>query len=149
MSPPDRQYRWAAGQDAFVLSVVAAVVYFPLAAYGPSWWQGSRLPDMDPPFDLGWLHDSFAWTAVYVGRPLLGVFLAMIVLLPIVAAFTNGFRTGPPVVAGVVTAAYGVPAIALAAVPAVAVGWFLLTQIAALIAPWLGMYHGDSVPAVP
>lgn len=73
----------------------------------------------------------------------------MIVLLPIVAAFTKGFRTGPPVVKRMVTAAYAVPAIALVTVPALAVGWFLLTQVAALIAPLFGMYHGDSSPAVP
>jgi hypothetical protein len=73
----------------------------------------------------------------------------MIVLLPVVAAFTKGFRTGLPVVIRVVTAAYTVPVVALVAVPTLAAGWFLLTQIAAFIAPGLGMYHGDSVPAVP
>jgi hypothetical protein len=38
---------------------------------------------------------------------------------------------------------------ALAAVPALAVGWFALTQVAGLIAPWIGMYHEDINPAVP
>jgi hypothetical protein len=149
MSPPDRKPRWAAGQDALVLSVIAAAVYYPLTEFGPRWWRGARLPDMDPPFDLGWLHNGFAWMAEYVGRPLLWVFGVMIVLLPVVAAFTKGFRTGLPVVIRVVTAAYTVPLVALVAVPTLAAGWFLLTQIAAFIAPGLGMYHGDSVPAVP
>jgi hypothetical protein len=39
--------------------------------------------------------------------------------------------------------------VALVALPALAVGWFLVTQIAAFIAPSFGMYHGDSSPAVP
>jgi hypothetical protein len=149
MSPSDRKPCWAAGQEALVLSVIAAAVYYPLTRFGPRWWRGAKLPDMDPPFDLGWLHNGFAWIAEYVGRPLLWVFGAMIVLLPIMAAFTHGFRTGPPAVIRVVTAACTVPVVALVAVPALAVIWFLLTQLAALIAPWLGMYHGDASPAVP
>lgn len=149
MPPPDRRPQWAAGQDVVILSVIAAVVYLPLVWFGPRWWRGARLPGMDPPFDLGWLHNGFAWIAEYIGRPLLGVFGATILLLPIVAAATRGFRTAPPVVTRVVTTASTAVLIALFAVPVLAVSWFLLAQLAALIAPWLGMYHGDGIPAVP
>jgi hypothetical protein len=145
--------RWrrdvAVGADAWVLSAVAAAVYYPLAVMGPDWWHGAVLPDMDPPFDLGWLHEFFAWTAGNVGQVLLWVFAATLVLLPLAAIATTGFSTGPRALQWSVVVARIVPTAALAAVPALAVGWFLLSQIAFLIASWLGMYHGDAVPAVP
>lgn len=145
--------RWrhdvAAGVDALILSAVAAAVYYPLTVLGPDWWHGAVLPDTDPPFDLGWLHNFFAWTAGTVGQALLWLFAATLVLLPIAAIATNGFTTGPPTLRRFVVFARVVPGVAVVAVPALAVGWFLLSQVALLIAPWLGMYHGNAVPAVP
>jgi hypothetical protein len=148
-SPVRRQRTFASGWDAWILSAIAAAVYYPLAVFGPGWWQGARLSDMDPPFDLGWLHNLFAWTAGSVGQALLWVFGGMILLLPIMAIFTNRFSAGPPAVKRVVASAWTVPCAALVAVPALAIGWFALTQIAYLIAPFVGMYHGDVTPAVP
>ncbi|MDG6109843.1 hypothetical protein Daura_17640 [Dactylosporangium aurantiacum] len=143
----ERQY--PAGGSALVLSAVAAAVCYPLATYGPGWWRGARLPDMDPPFDLGWLHDGLAWTAQYVGPVLCSVFAALAVALLVVAAFTGGFRTRSATVGRLVAAGRAGPGAALALVAALAVGWFLLTQVAALVAPLLGMYHGEIHPAVP
>lgn len=138
-----------AGGSALVLSAVAAAVFYPVAAYGPGWWRGARLPDMDPPFDLAWLHDGFAWAARYVGPVLCGAFAALALALAVVAAFTSGFRTRSTAVGRLVAAGRAGPGAALALVAALAVGWFLLTQVAALVAPLLGMYHGDAQPAVP
>ena len=42
----------------------------------------------------------------------------------------------------VVSAGWFAPVLALFTVAAFAAGWFLLTQVAALVAPYLGMYHG-------
>lgn len=139
----------AGGGRALVLSALAAVALYPLATYGPGWWRGARLHDMDAPFDLAWLHNGFAWLAQYVGPVLVvlcgGLALAMLV----VAAFTSGFRSGSPAVRRMVSVAVTVPGGALVCVAALAVAWFLLTQVAFLIAPLLGMYHGEIHPAVP
>ncbi|HEV2778723.1 MAG TPA: hypothetical protein VGX25_04915 [Actinophytocola sp.] len=104
---------------------------------------------MDPPFDLEWLHNLFAWTAEHVGLILLLLFGATIVLLPITTALVTIFNAGRAALNSARTIASAVPVGALAAVPVLAVGWFVLTQIAALIAPFLGMYHGEATPAVP
>lgn len=138
-----------AGRDALILSAIAAAVYYPLTTFGPGWWRGAVLPDTDAPLDLGWLHNFFAWTAGSVGQVLLWVFVATIVVLPVLALLTKGFSRGAAVAGRIVTVAWAVPGVALAAVPALAVGWFLLTQIVGLIAPWIGMYHGNATPAVP
>jgi len=135
--------------DALVLSAVAAATFYPLATYGPGWWRGARLPDMDAPFDLAWLHNGFAWTAQYVGPVLFWLFAATVGLLVVVGAFTAGFRTSSPVLRRALGLARTVPALALLAVAALAVAWFVLTQVAAVIAPFLGMYHGEINPAVP
>lgn len=132
-----------------LLSAIAAVVYYPVTTLGPGWWRGAVLPDLDPPFDLGWLHDFFAWVAGNVGPVLLGLFGATVILLPVVGFLTKGFSAGPPAIRRTVTITTVVPTIALIAVPALAVGWFLLSQLAYLIAPWLGMYHGEINPVVP
>jgi hypothetical protein len=148
-SPVRWRHDVAAGSDALILSAIAAAVYYPLASFGPEWWRGAVLPDLDPPFDLGWLHNFFAWAAGSLGQALLWVSGATIVLLPIVAVLTKGFSAGPPAVLRIVVVARTVPVIALGVVPALAVGWFILTQIALLVAPWIGMYHGEINPAVP
>ncbi|WP_327002987.1 hypothetical protein OHA72_49205 [Dactylosporangium sp. NBC_01737] len=148
MPVSDRQYP-ADGRDALILSAVAAAIFHPLSAYGPGWWRGARLHDMDPPFDLEWLHNAFAWTAQYLGPVLFWLFAAAFVLLVIVGAFTAGFRTDSPALRRALGVARTAPALALLAVAALGVGWFLLTQVAALIAPFLGMYHGEIHPAVP
>ncbi|GAB3830725.1 hypothetical protein ACFPIJ_30755 [Dactylosporangium cerinum] len=148
MSVPDPR-REAEGWQALAHSAVAAAVFYPLATYGPGWWRGARLPYMDPPFDLAWLHDAFAWTAQYVGPVLTGAFGGMALLLLIVAAFTSGFRSESAAVGRVVSAGWSAPVLALFAVAALAVAWFALSQVAAFIAPFLGMYHGEIYPAVP
>jgi hypothetical protein len=134
---------------AVVLSALAAATFYPLASYGPGWWRGARLPDMDAPFDLAWLHNGFAWTAQYVGPVLFWLFAATVVLLVVVGAFTAGFRTSSPVPRRALEVAVTAPAGALLSVAVLAVTWFLLTQVAALIAPLLGMYHGEINPSVP
>ncbi|MEV0136053.1 hypothetical protein AB0H83_47400 [Dactylosporangium sp. NPDC050688] len=147
MPVSERQY--PAGGSALVLSAVAAATYYPLATYGPGWWRGARLPDMDPPFDLAWLHDGLAWAAQYLGPVLYWTFAALALALVVVAAFTSGFRTRSAAVGRLVTAGRAGPGAALALVAALAAGWFLLTQVAALVAPLFGMYHGEIHPAVP
>ncbi len=137
------------GGTALVLSAVAAAALYPLARFGPGWWRGARLRDMDPPFDLRWLHNGFAWLAQYAGPVLVVLCGALALLMLIVAAFTSGFRTRSAVVGRLVAAALAVPGGALLSVAALAVVWFLLTQVAALVAPYLGMYHGEIHPAVP
>ena len=148
MPVSDRQHP-ADGRAALILSSIAAATFYPLSTYGPGWWRGARLHDMDPPFDLRWLHNGFAWTAQYVGPVLFWLSGATVVLLVIVGAFTAGFRTQSAAGRRVLGAARTAPAVALTAVAALAVAWFLLTQLAALIAPFLGMYHGEIHPAVP
>jgi hypothetical protein len=144
-----RQQDLAACSGALTMSAITAAVYYPLTTFGPEWLRGARLPDMDPPFDLEWLHNFFAWTAAHVGQVLFWGFVATIVLLPVIALLTKGFTAGPPAVKRVDSVTRIVPVVALAAVPALAVGWFALTQVAGLIAPWIGMYHGGATPAVP
>ena len=138
--------READGWSALLLSAAA---FASLAMFGPGWWRGARLPDMDAPFDLAWLHDGFAWTAQYVGPVLAFAFGAMAVVLLVVAAFTSGFRSDSAVVERMVWAGLVWPGAALVALPALAVVWFLLTQVAAFVAPFFGMYHGEYHPAVP
>ncbi|MEV4139662.1 hypothetical protein AB0J72_46810 [Dactylosporangium sp. NPDC049742] len=133
------------GRGATVLSAVAAVTYFLLAKYGPGWWRGARLDGVDAPLDLGWLHNGFAWLAQYAGAALSLLFGAAAVLLVLVAAA----GVDSPRLDRVVAAARTAPALALLAVPALAVAWFLATQAALLVAPFLGMYHGEYHPAVP
>ncbi|MET7427236.1 hypothetical protein [Dactylosporangium sp. NPDC005555] len=130
---------------ALGLCVVAAVTYFLLAAYGPGWWRGARLDDVDAPLDLGWLHDGFAWLAQYVGAVLAWLFGSAAGLLVVVVAA----RFEPAWLARAVAVARTVPMVALLAVPGLAVAWFLASQVALLIAPFLGMYHGEYHPAVP
>jgi hypothetical protein len=136
-------------RETMVVTAIAAAVYYPVMLFVPGWLSGTRLPDMDPPFDLVWLHDFFAWTAGNVGLVMLCLFGTMIVALPVIAALTKSADEPPPFVSRTMTFAQIVSGVAVIAVPALAVGWFLLTQIAALIAPFLGMYHGNAVPAVP
>jgi hypothetical protein len=131
-----------AARDGLVLSAVAGATYYGLATYGPGWWRGARLPDVDPPLDLRWLHDGFAWTAQYVGTALYWLFAATAGLLVVGAAVRRSWPR-------LERAAVAVPAVALLAVPALAVAWFVATQVALVIAPLLGMYHGEARPAVP
>jgi hypothetical protein len=151
MKPATTQQRTdvVGGWTAFVLSVVAVVVYYPIAMFAPGWWRGARLSDMDAPFDLAWLHDALAWSAEYVGRALAWAFLAAGVVLLVAGVLTRGFRPAPPVVEKMAANVAAAAGLALVAVPALAVGWFLCTQIAFLIAPHLGMFHGEYRPAVP
>lgn len=137
------------GWTALGLSALAVVVYHPLAMFAPGWWRGARFSDMEPPFDLLWLHNMLAWLAGHVGLAVWWVFLAVVVLLPVVAVGTRGFRAVPPVVERMVSGVVVAAGLAVLAVPALAVAWFLVTQVAALLAPYLGMYHGDYRPAVP
>jgi hypothetical protein len=144
-----RRQDLAACSSTLIMSAIAAAVYYPLTTFGPEWLRGARLPDMDPPFDLEWLHNFFAWTVASVGQVLFWGFVATIVLLPIVALLTKGYTAGPPAAKRADSVAWAVPVVALAAVPALAFGWLVLTQFAGVIAPWFGMYHGDINPAVP
>jgi hypothetical protein len=148
-SPVSERQDEASGWAALILSAVAAAVFHPLARHGPGWWRGARLDDMDAPFDLAWLHNGFAWLAQYAGPVLSWLFGAMAVALLVVAAFTSGFRTGSAGVGRLVRAGRIWPGAALAGLVALVVLWLFMTQLAALIAPYLGMYHGEINPAVP
>src|SRR5262245_45345523 len=101
---PGMVVREADGWSALLLSAAAAAVFAPLAMFGPGWWRCARLPYMDAPLDLAWLHNGFAWTAQYVGPVLAFAFGAMAVVLLVVAAFTSGFRTDSAVIGRMVSA---------------------------------------------
>ncbi|MFF5228035.1 hypothetical protein [Dactylosporangium sp. NPDC000521] len=127
------------------VAAVAAVTYFLLAKHAPGRWRGGRLDDVDAPLDLGWLYDGFAWLAQYVGTVLSCLSGAAAVLLVLVAAF----QVTSPRLDPVLSVARTAPALALLAIPALAVVWFVAAQVALLIAPFFGMYHGEYHPAVP